>query len=50
MDWLVSDSPLTHETPAAYLTNKYTPETAEARSEVLAEALPTGPVQQGLGL
>ena len=36
MGWLVSDHPLTHETPAAYLTRHYTSETAEARSEVLA--------------
>jgi len=36
MGWLVSDRPLTHETPAAYLTRHYTGETAEARSEVLA--------------
>ena len=36
MGWLVSDRPLTHETPAAYLTRKYTGETAEACSEVLA--------------
>lgn len=36
MGWLVSDRPLTHETPAAYLTRKYTGETVEARSEVLA--------------
>ena len=36
MGWLVSDRPLTHETPAAYLTRHYTGETEEARSEVLA--------------
>lgn len=36
MGWLVSDRPLTHETPAAHFTRKYTGETAEARSEVLA--------------
>ena len=36
MGWLVSDHPLTHETPAAYFTRSYTGETAEARSEVLA--------------
>ena len=36
MGWLVSDRPLTHETPAAYFTLSYTGETAEARSEGLA--------------
>ena len=36
MGWLVSDRPLTHETPADYLTRHYTNETEEARSEVLA--------------
>ena len=36
MGWLVSDLPLTHETPAAYLTRHYTGKTEEARSEVLA--------------
>ncbi|MGI4954544.1 MAG: DUF6927 domain-containing protein [Janthinobacterium lividum] len=36
MGWLVADYPLTHETPAAYLTRHYTGETTEARSEVLA--------------
>ena len=36
MGWLVSDRPLTHETPAAYLARHYTGETVEARSVVLA--------------
>ncbi|MDU7519867.1 MAG: hypothetical protein E7K72_00500 [Roseomonas mucosa] len=36
MGWLVADRPLTHETPADYLTRLYTNETDAARSEVLA--------------
>lgn len=36
MGWLVADRPLTHETPADYLTRLYTSETDAARSEVLA--------------
>lgn len=44
MGWLVSDHPLTHETPAAYLTRNYTGETAEARSEVLATSQVGGAV------
>lgn len=36
MGWLVSDRPLTHETPAAYFTRSYTGDTDEAQSEVLA--------------
>lgn len=36
MGWLVADRPLTHETPADYLTRLYTNETDAARSQVLA--------------
>lgn len=36
MGWLVSDDPLRHETPAAYLMRHYTGETPDAKSEVLA--------------
>lgn len=39
MGWLVSDHPLIHEIPAAYLTRHYTGETIRPTSEALAPSL-----------
>lgn len=44
MGWLVSDRPLTHETPAEYLTREYTFENAAGRTEALAAAQVGGAV------